>query len=319
MEHNATSQELQILSGIDFIVPLKQIGLITRAVLESLELFYHPRRIIVITCKKEADILTSLVKHWNVGIIEVIYEEVFFQQKSGLSIEDIIQEYDMQREGEQREPGWWIQQLIKLGAATEIEGISNVYIVWDGDLVPIRRWKLCDYADNGDIQFYIAILQAESRSEFNSYQYAACMKSLTDMSPCEPEEGGTFVSHHMAFNKNRVIEMINLMIETTGYQNIPWPKLIMSHSRKFFRFSEYKTYATFMINNYSQEFHYHKLCHFGQGGIRFRDTKEIMAKILLECPLDNGGISYDKLKMFFENKYSPTIPGYIQLEHVYGM
>lgn len=36
--------------------------------------------------------------------------------------------------GDQREPGWWIQQLIKLGAATQIENISPTYVVWDGKL-----------------------------------------------------------------------------------------------------------------------------------------------------------------------------------------
>jgi hypothetical protein len=34
--------------------------------------------------------------------------------------------------GDQREPGWWIQQLIKLGASTQIPNISPTYVVWDG-------------------------------------------------------------------------------------------------------------------------------------------------------------------------------------------
>lgn len=34
--------------------------------------------------------------------------------------------------GDQREPGWWIQQLIKLGGATQIANISSTYVVWDG-------------------------------------------------------------------------------------------------------------------------------------------------------------------------------------------
>ena len=46
----------------------------------------------------------------------------------GLKLGNIIAEYDRDRGGDQREPGWWIQQLIKLGAATQIPGISPVYI-----------------------------------------------------------------------------------------------------------------------------------------------------------------------------------------------
>jgi len=326
MEHETTIQQLEILSGIDFVVPLKQIGLITRSVLEAIDMFYNPRRIIVVTSKKEATLLQNLVKYWDVKNLKIIYEEDFFIPNFGLTIEDIIQEYNINREGEQREPGWWIQQLIKLGAANQIHDISQVYIVWDGDLIPTRRWKLCDYNDKGEINYYIAILQAESRSEFNSYQYAACMKALTNMLPTEPNEGGTFVAHHMIFNKDYINEMLNLIIKN-NYEshNIPWPKLIMSYSRKFYRFSEYKTYSTFMINNHAEEFHYHLFNEFGDGGLRFRDANEIIERILIDCPIINGGIPYNKFKQFFDNIWKTLpganhniIPAYIQLDHVYG-
>jgi hypothetical protein len=243
-----------------------------------------------------------------------------------LSFEEIIKEYDITRGSEQREPGWWLQQLIKLGAATQIDKLSPVYIVWDGDLVPTRRWKLCDYNDNREKQFYFAILQGETRTEFNAYQYASCMKALTNMTPVEPNEGGTFVSHHMIFDKNRVTEMINLIIENTGCYNIPWPKLLMSYSRKFFRFSEYKTYATFMISKYPKEFQYHAFRDFGEGGLRFREANEIVKKILLKCPVINGGIPYEKIKLFFDENWKNLpgakenlYPAYIQLDHVYGL
>jgi len=331
MEHKITAQQLEILSEVDFLIPLKQVGLITRSVLEALELFYKPRRIIVVTPKKEADILRILSKHWDINNLELIHEEEFFKPNFNLSFEDIVKEYDINRGYEQREPGWWIQQLIKLGAATQIDKllpdkISPIYVVWDGDLVPTRRWKLCDYSDSGEKIFYFAILQGETRSEFNSYQYASCMKALTNMTPNVPNEGGTFVSHHMVFDKNRVTEMINLMIENTGYHNIPWPKLLMSYSRQFYRFSEYKTYATFMTSKYPEEFHYHLFRDFGLGGLRFRDPHEIVKKILLNCPVINGGIPYKNIKLFFDENWN-TLPGakkeicpaYLQLDHVYGV
>ena len=326
MEDKNTIQQLEILSEIDFVVPLKQVGIITRSVLEALESFYHPRRIIVVTSKKESDILINLVKYWDVKCVKIIYEEDFFISNFNLKIEDIIQEYDITRGNEQREPGWWIQQLIKLGAATQVDGISNNYIVWDCDLIPTRRWKLCDYDENGKIHFYTAILQEESRSEFNSLQYASCMKSLINIYPLEPKEGGTFVTHHMVFNKIRVIEMIDLMKNNTGYHNIPWPKLIMSYSRKFYRFSEYKTYATFMINKYPDEFNYHAVNKFGYGGLRFRDSTEIINQVLQICPIINGGIPYEKIKNFLQDNWynlpgsnKDLFPAYIQLDHVYGL
>ena len=135
MEHPATTLELRITGEMDFIVPLKQVGLITRAVLESIRLFHRPRRIIVVTTQTEREILLKLAPSWDVGPLECMDEESFFVPNFGLSMGDLLEQYDANRKGDQREPGWWIQQLIKLGAASQIPGISPVYVVWDGTYV----------------------------------------------------------------------------------------------------------------------------------------------------------------------------------------
>lgn len=134
MNHPITEAEERITSQMDFIVPLKQVGLITRAVLESIRKFYSPRRIIVVTSRKETAILKRLTPYWEVGPTEFIEEEVFFMRNFNLTLDDILLEYDAELPGDQREPGWWIQQLIKLGAATQIPNISSVYVVWDGKI-----------------------------------------------------------------------------------------------------------------------------------------------------------------------------------------
>lgn len=64
IEHPPTGKEFELMERVDFVVPLKQVGLITRAVLEAIHLFYNPRRIVVITAQDEATILTQLVKRW---------------------------------------------------------------------------------------------------------------------------------------------------------------------------------------------------------------------------------------------------------------
>lgn len=99
MNHLISKSELELTSKIDFIVPLKQIGLITRAVLESIHHFYTPRRIIVISKRSEGVILKSLIPLWNVGRVEFIAEETFFLYNYNLTFEDIISEYDENREG----------------------------------------------------------------------------------------------------------------------------------------------------------------------------------------------------------------------------
>jgi hypothetical protein len=136
MNHIADQDEMEAMGAIDFIVPLKQVGLISRSVLEAIREFYQPRRIIVVTRKAEGVILNKLHPHWNCGPVECVDEETFFVPNFNLTLENIVAEYDADRPGDQREPGWWIQQLIKLGAATQIPNISPTYVVWDGAFSP---------------------------------------------------------------------------------------------------------------------------------------------------------------------------------------
>ena len=158
-----------------------------------------------------------------------------------------------------------------------------------GDLVPTRRWKLCSKdLESGKLKYHIAILQGESRSEFNTTQYANCMRALTGFTPLEPLEGGTFVAHHMVFQTKYVAEMLELMAEKTGCLD-PWPLMIMASSRKFYRFSEYKTYATFMIKMHPDEFNYHELSMFGEGGLRFREANTIVDDMLSVSKIKDGG------------------------------
>ena len=147
-------------------------------------------------------------------------------------------------------------------------------ISFSGDLVPIRRWRLCERNANGGFNWYIAILQAEARSEFNTTQYSQCMEAMTGFTPLDPEGGGTFVAHHMVFHKKYITELLDLMMRTTK-STLPWPQMIMSYSKQFYRFSEYKTYTTFMKRYHPEHFFYHPLSCYGEGGLRFREANDV--------------------------------------------
>ena len=193
-----------------------------------------------------------------------------------------------------------------------------------GDLVPTRRWRLCSKDASGDLRYHIAILQGESRSEFNTTQYANCMRALVGYTPLEPVEGGTYVAHHMVFQTRYVREMLDLMAEKTASLE-PWPIMIMSSSRKFYRFSEYKTYATFMLKNHPDDFNYHELSLFGDGGLRFREANNIIDDMLKQCRIVDGGIKYSEVAAFVNANWKhlttpgQCMPAYIQLDHVYGL
>jgi len=193
-----------------------------------------------------------------------------------------------------------------------------------GDLVPTRRWRLCSKDEHGNARYHIAILQGESRSEFNTTQYANCMRALIGYTPLEPTEGGTYVAHHMVFKTHYVREMLDLMAEKTASLD-PWPIMIMASSRKFYRFSEYKTYATFMLKHHPDDFHYHELSQFGDGGLRFREANNIIDDMLKACRVVDGGIAYADVADYVSSNWmklttpGQCMPAYIQLDHVYGL
>lgn len=155
------------------------------------------------------------------------------------------------------------------------------------------------------------------------------MQALTGFQPLDPATGGTFVTHHMVFHKKYVTELLDLMVKTTS-SDLPWPLLIMSYSRLFYRFSEYKTYATYMLRYHPDQFHFHPLSMFGEGGLRFRESNEVIEEMLTACRFSNGGLAYTQVKDFFLSKQKRQmlvsddekaipIPAYVQLDHVYGL
>ena len=106
----------------------------------------------------------------------------------------------------------------------------------------------------------------------------------------------------------------------------------MSLSRQYYRFSEYKTYATFMLNKHPDKFHYHDLKCFGEGGLRFREANTIVDEMLKSCRLRKCGLSYKQVSNFMMKKWlelssekqrlqlQPFLrPAYVQLDHVYGL
>lgn len=299
---------------IDFVIPLKSIGLITQAVLEAINFNYHPRRIIIITNENEIKLLKEMILLYNIDNIVYYDEHLFFMKNLEISYQDIISHYDENVIGDKREPGWWIQQLLKFGAATQIDDISEVYVVWDSDLIPLRPWPLLINKD-GITKYYIAILQQCSRSEFNTTQYARSTKEICGFDVIEPNEG-TFIAHHMIFHVKYVKELLNLIINNNKDINKPWPLLIISYSSKYFRISEYKMYSTFMLNYYNDQFYYHEYQLFGNDGIRIRESKQIIEEMTNKGIIENNSISYEKIYYFFKEK-EPKI-SYVQIEHLYN-
>ena len=309
-------------NGMDFVIPLKKVGLFTRSVLEGIELFYHPKRVIIVTNKQEITFLEKELPLWKVGLIQMIPEESFFLENYGLTMENLENEFqpeEKSKEVNHREFGWWYQQMIKLGASTQIKDISRKYVVWDADLIPLEKWELAIRNEKNNMEYCIPILQEQSKNDFNKEEYNKCSLYLLGLECAKPIKGGTFVTHHMVFDVECVKEMIQF-IQTNKNISKKWPLYFISLSSKFYRFSEYLLYSTFMMEYYKEEFLYHPYEKYGKTGIRFREPREIIQKIKEKYSFKNDSFfSYQEIVDYFsESEFEKKLSySYVQFEHVY--
>jgi hypothetical protein len=302
--------EICEMGTIDFVVPLCKNNMIIRTTIESIVYNYHPRNIYIITNSKDCIHLESNSKKWDIGntCIIIVNEEDFFIKNYGLTKHDIEQYYTF-IDDDSREFGWWYQQILKLGAYKQIENLSDPYVVWDSDLIVLQKWDLFDASD-GIYKF--AILQECSKNEFNKNEYSKSIQNLIGLESIEPPIEGTFVPHHFIMHHNVLERLVSFIEESHGHDS--WIKIIMSLSKTYYRFSEYKCLATFMQTYFPELLLFYPFELYGKNGIRYRDSSNIVEKIKEFSDRDNN-LTYNKFKEFTKNNYDFG-PSYIQIEHV---
>lgn len=314
---------------IDFVMPLKAVGQVTRAVIESLFAHYGPRRLVVVTDAQEVLLLKEVVQEWAVpqGAIHYIEEDSFFVSLFGMSKSEFEPFYKMGDPTKAREFGWWWQQLLKLGAAQCIPDLSENFYVWDGDLIVLKPWQLSVPRSHGPGEdFHIAILQEAARSEFNKAQYKASVQQMLGMDPTFPLGEGTFVAHHMAFNQATVSKLVQHMTARLP-GDLPWPAKLLQTSAQNYRMSEYMLYSTWVLSlqatGHDVPFAWHPYREHGATGLRVREPEDFL-RVLEERSggMTPTGYSLSQILGFFasqDEQGSEELPSHLQLEHVYGL
>jgi hypothetical protein len=301
-------------SCIDFVIPLCKYNIIIKTVVEALIEFYKPRFIYVICPEIEIDNL--LLKFKNYENIKFIAEEYFFVDFYKLTSKKIKTWYTYIDESS-REFGWWYQQIIKLGALNQIKELSDPFIVWDSDLIPLKKWDI--YPTNESPYYKFAILQEEHKNEFNKSEYDKSLYALLNIKPCNPEITGTFVPHHFVFHHKVIRSLLNKIINK-HIECKSWIEAIMKLSKKYYRFSEYKVIATYMYYYFPELLHYHEFHKFGKDGLRYRVSTEIVKKIENAGLIEEDGVSFENFKKFAleleENSENKSKISYIQIEHL---
>lgn len=265
---------------MDFVIPLHRNNVLFRCTIEAIVMHYHPKTIHIITPAREVTKFRTEIGSWVLenSILCFWDEETFFLKSRYGFTRDAIEKWYSYRDDKSREFGWWFQQVIKLGALSCIPELSDPFMVWDSDLIPLEAWPIYPGSGSedgsGDDQYRFALLQEKEKNEFNKREYAASLFSLLGLVEIVPVGGGTFVPHHFVFHHCVVSGLIE-RIESRG--GCCWIESVMKLSGDYYRFSEYKNMATFMSVFFPRLLCYHEFEHYGKQGLRIRDEGEALA------------------------------------------
>ncbi|MGD1905863.1 MAG: DUF6492 family protein [Leptolyngbyaceae cyanobacterium] len=292
-------------SIFDIVIPLYRCRWNTQAVLEGLTQHYAPRAIHIITPDTEARSLQEKVQHWQVAPTHVHPEEPFFEKQTGLNKDSICAELDLGKS--LYTPGWFYQQLLKLGAPEGIEDLSEWYVVWDSDLLPVETWPLIQEGASGT-EHPFALLQ---HNQWGNAQivntWATWIRSVLGVEPLTDGEG-SLISHLMWFKKAQ-LRTLTQQIGAYYQSEDHWLLLMMRSANEFGTFGEYWIYSSWVAAQAPTDLAFHPYNTYGETTERFFDDGTGLFSAALKQFVDaNDGDfspSYDAVMAFIRESYPP--------------
>ncbi|MEM6257832.1 MAG: DUF6492 family protein [Planctomycetota bacterium] len=294
------------------VIPLLRPTWCTRAVIEGLFAHYQPSKLHVIAPADGCEALNSVILSagWQVGETQTHAEEAFFTA-AGTSKAELSKTVDLQHS--LYSPGWFYQQLLKLGAWEGIDGLTEDYLVWDADLLPVNTWPVIDRVGNHTY----AMLQHNSKGNPEIVgRWERWIREVLGVEPLTDHEA-TFVPHHMWFNQPALHA---LMARVAEYYNShePWPVLMMRSANDFGTFSEYWLYASWSASREGVAPAYYPYPQYGGTTERFFDDgtgpfSSAMRESLCDQAITSP--SYQQVMAFIESAYaSEPLPSSIAFE-----
>ncbi len=251
----------------DLVIPLFRLQWSTRAVYEGVARQVDPRHLHIIAPAQTAEQLTAAVAEegWDLPATTVHAEENFFVAALGLTKDDLAAQL---RLGESLYPaGWYYQQLLKLGAHDGIAELSDAYLVWDSDLLPVEAWPTTD----GQGRRAFALLQDRSRGNADIVdRWGRWIRKVLEVEPIT-DSRGTFVPHHMWFHRPALdgFKAKVAAFDNADRGSVAWPTAMMRTANRFGTFSEFWAYASWLADRAPDELAFYPYEQFGETTERF--------------------------------------------------
>lgn len=250
----------------DVVIPLFKTRWNTRAVLEGLTRHYSPRSIHIVMPAEEAAVLKKIAKGWTTAPLQIHPEENFFQP-IGLTKDAICAELDLEKS--LYTPGWFYQQLLKLGAYEAIPDLSEWYLVWDSDLLPVGTWPI--FTEEGEtLKHTFALLQHNKWGNPRIVaNWATWIETVLDV-PAATDTVGTFIPHHMWLRQTHLrtfAERISEFFKSEDH----WLRLMIRSANQFKTFGEYWCYSSWVASKAPEDLSFHPYGAYGATTERFFD------------------------------------------------
>ncbi len=250
----------------DMVIPLFKARWNTQAVLEGLTHHYSPRAIHLLTPAAEAKALAETSTNWAVAPLQIHAEEEFFQ-RLGLTKDSICAELNL---GESLyNPGWFYQQLLKLGAFEGIPSLSEWYLVWDSDLLPVATWPIFT-EQKGALKPTFALLQHKNWGNASIVsQWETWIYEVLGV-PAIKDAVGTFIPHHI-WLKQESLRSFGRRVNQFFQSEEHWLQLMMRSANQYGTFSEYWCYSSWVAAQTPADFSFHPYELYGETTERFFD------------------------------------------------
>ncbi|MEO1691494.1 MAG: DUF6492 family protein [Cyanobacteria bacterium J06631_6] len=294
----------------DFLIPLYRVRWNTRAVLEGITRHYQPRTIHLVAPETQVAQLSLLAQDWSISRLQLHPEEEFFNS-SDLTKKSICAELDLGKS--LYTPGWFYQQLLKLGAFTAIDSLSEWYVVWDSDLLAVNCWRLIEQKA-ADISHTFALLQHRHwGNEKIVAQWDNWITKVLNVEALNDPEG-TFVPHHMWFKQEHLksfAHQINQYYQSDEH----WLKLMMRSANDFGTFSEYWAYVSWVAANAPHDLSFYPYQSFGSTTERFFDDGTGLFSAALK---QHQSVKSSEIELSETNFYPTYADIYSFIESAYG-
>lgn len=213
-----------------------------------------PNNIYIITPKKDIDIHEErFLNHPNV---------IFIDEKEIVDI-DGIDFKKLNLPGFPKRRFWYYQQFLKMGFSYSKYCSNEYYLIWDADTVPLNPLEFISNTNK--------IFLTTSNNEYHKDYFISINNILNTKVKIYNK---SFISQHLFVKKKH---MTSLIKQCGNIEKHEWINSLLSKlsGKSQSLFSEYETYANYVLNFYREEYEIRKLKWFRRGAYIVNNINKI--------------------------------------------